>query len=114
MMPPLTRVRPRPGLCRDLAPRPTSRRPCTANYISHNAHRGGQGQAQRLEPGLRRQRPASAVFLSRQPGKGPWEGAVACAVAMSVSAGGRGPANLNHQSGPGRTPVTSRGSGRGQ
>lgn len=70
--------------------------------------RGGQGQAQRLEPGLRRERQANAVFLNRQSARGGG-GVVACAVAMSASAGGRGPANLSHQSGPGRIPMPSRG-----
>lgn len=84
------------------------------DYISHNAPRGGQGWAERLEPGLRHERPARAVFLGRLPGEGRWEGAVARTGDMSASAGGRGPANLRPQSRSGRAPMLSRGSGRVQ
>lgn len=34
----------------------------------------GQGRAERLEPGLCRERPANAVFLAPRPGEGQWEG----------------------------------------
>lgn len=33
----------------------------------------GQGRAERLEPGLCRERPAKAVFLGPRPGEGQWE-----------------------------------------
>lgn len=113
----LSRVRPRPRLCQDCAPRPAPecrRRQRAADYSSHNAPRGGQGWAEQLEPGLRHERPAKAVFLGRRPGEGRWEGEVARTVAMSASAGGRGPANLRPQSRSRRAPVLSRGSGRVQ
>lgn len=85
----------------------------SADYISHNAPRDGQGRDERLEPGLRHERPARAVFLGRRLGEGRWEATVACAVTMSASAGVR-ESDLRPPAELGRTPAPFWGSGREQ
>ncbi|MXQ83025.1 hypothetical protein E5288_WYG018665 [Bos mutus] len=103
-----------PGALPRPATLPAPRRPCTADYISHNAHQGRAGPGPATGAGPPPREAGECCLPEPAIGKGRWEGVVACAVAMSASTGGRGPANLSHQSGPGRIPVPSRGSGRGQ